>query len=58
MRAALRMEEEAQNWEEAAVYASNLSETELLVGDVAAAVVRAESSVAAPRRNLFWRLKP
>ena len=46
MRAALRMEEEAQNWGEAAVYASNLSETELLVGDVAAAVVRAESSVA------------
>jgi hypothetical protein len=45
MRAALHMEEEAENWGEAAVYASNLSETELLVGDVAAALAWAEDSV-------------
>ena len=46
MRAALRMEEEAQDWRNAAIAASNLSETELLVGDVAAAVATAEKSVA------------
>jgi hypothetical protein len=44
-RAALRMAEEAQDWPNAAARASNLSETELLVGEVAAAMVTAEQSV-------------
>ena len=46
MRAALRMAEEAQDWKNAAIAASNLSETELLVGDIAAAAATAEKSVA------------
>src|SRR5271166_5265593 len=44
MRAVLRMAEEAQGW--AAIAASNLSETELLFGDLAPAAATAETSVA------------
>ena len=46
MRAALRMNVAANHWRNAAVCASNLSQTELLVGDVAAAVASAGQSVA------------
>ena len=45
-RAALRMNEEAQDWNNAASSASNLSQAELLVGEVAAARATAEQSVA------------
>ena len=40
------MEEAAQDWRNAAISASNLSETELLFGDIAAAVATAERAVA------------
>ena len=40
------MTEEAQDWKNAAIRASNLSETELLFGAVAAAAATAEISVA------------
>ena len=46
MRTVLHMEESAQRLSNAAQIASNLSETELLVGEVAAAVATAEQSVA------------
>jgi tetratricopeptide (TPR) repeat protein len=46
MRATLRMTEEAQDWPIAATRASNLSQTELLIGTVAAAVATAEKAVA------------
>jgi hypothetical protein len=46
MRAALRLDEDAQDWRNAAIDASNLSEAELLAGEVAAAVTTAEQSVA------------
>ncbi len=46
MRAGLHMDEVAQEWTNAAAKASNLSETELLFGNVAAAVATAEQSVA------------
>jgi hypothetical protein len=46
VRAGLRLREEAKHWSGAAVEASNLSEAELLVGEVAAAVATAEQSVA------------
>jgi hypothetical protein len=45
MRAAMRMTEVAKTWENAAARAILLSETELLVGDVATAVTVAERSV-------------
>jgi len=50
-RAALRMGEDAANWSHAAVRASNLSEAELIVGDIAAAVAAAERSVAHADRS-------
>ena len=46
MRAVLHMAEAAQDWSNAATIASNLSETELLLGEIAAAVATAETSVA------------
>jgi hypothetical protein len=46
MRAGLRMETDAKDWHNAAISASNLSEAELLGGEVAAAAVTAEQSVA------------
>jgi hypothetical protein len=45
-RAALRMDEDAKRWRNAAIGASNLSEAELLIGEVHAAVKMAERSVA------------
>lgn len=45
-REALRMAEDVQDWRNAAIRASNLSEAELLVGEVVAAVATAEKSVA------------
>jgi hypothetical protein len=52
------MAEAARNWRIAANVASNLSETELLVGDVAAAAVTAQKSVALADRagDVFWRM--
>jgi hypothetical protein len=46
MRASLRMAEEAEHWTNAAISAANLSETELLVGEVSAATMTAERAVA------------
>jgi tetratricopeptide (TPR) repeat protein len=46
MRAGLRITEEARDWENAARGASNLSVTELLFGDVAAAAATSEKAVA------------
>jgi len=45
-RSALRMAKEAKHWRNAARGASNLSEAELLIGEVANAVATAEQSVA------------
>ena len=45
-RASLQMDEATQDWKNAAISASNLSETELLLGEVAAAEAKAEQSVA------------
>ena len=45
VRAGLQMLEDAQSWDNAAITASNLSESELLAGEVAAAVATAERSV-------------
>jgi tetratricopeptide (TPR) repeat protein len=50
-RAALRMREDAQDWISAATVASNLSQAELLTGEVAAAVATAEKSVAHADRS-------
>jgi hypothetical protein len=46
IRACLRPDEEAENWTGAAVSASNLSETELLASEIAAAVETAEKATA------------
>ncbi len=46
MHVGLRMGIEAKNWTYVAITASNLGEAELLVGEVAAAVVTAEQGVA------------
>jgi hypothetical protein len=46
MRAAQREDEAAQDWRNAAIDASNLSQTELLVGQIAAAATTAKRSVA------------
>jgi tetratricopeptide (TPR) repeat protein len=51
MRAALRMNEDAEEWANAAIDANNLSEVELLVGEVAAAVTTAEQSAAYADRS-------
>ena len=46
MREGLRRPEEALNWKHAATAASNLSQTELLVGEIGAATAAAEKAVA------------
>ena len=51
MRAGLQMREAAQDWRNAAISASNLSQTELLVGEIAAAVKTAEKSAGLADRN-------
>jgi hypothetical protein len=51
MRAALRMAEDAQVWRNAAVRASNLSEAELVAGEVAVAVATAEQSITHADRS-------
>jgi len=51
MRSGLQMEEAVQDWRNAARAASNLSQTELLVGEIAAAVATAEKSVAHADRS-------
>jgi hypothetical protein len=55
-RATLRMMEEAKNWTNAANAASNLSQTELLLGDVATAASTTEKGVALADHadNAFW----
>jgi TIR domain len=57
-RAALRMAEDAEDWRNAAIRASNLSQDELLVGEIAAAVPTAEQSVAFADRSgdEFWMM--
>jgi tetratricopeptide (TPR) repeat protein len=45
MRAALRTRDRGKDWINAAIQASNLSQAELLVGEVAAAVATAEQSI-------------
>jgi tetratricopeptide (TPR) repeat protein len=49
-RAGLQMEEAAKNWGNAAGAGLNLSETELLVGQIAVAMTAAEESVACAHR--------
>jgi hypothetical protein len=51
MRAALRMLVEKADWRNASNQASNLTESELLVGEVAAAVATAEQAVAYADRS-------
>jgi tetratricopeptide (TPR) repeat protein len=46
MHAGLWMEEAAQDWNNAAISASNLSEAELLMGEIAAAAATADKAVA------------
>ena len=46
MRAGVRLFEEGQHWTNAALSAANLSETELVVGEIAAATATAEKAVA------------
>ena len=45
-RATLQREEAANSWNNAAIVASNLSETELLVGEIAAATATAKKAVS------------
>ena len=58
MRAGVDMAIKQENWKEAAIRASNLSELEVTLGQVASAVVTATQSVAfADRsRDAFWRI--
>ncbi|HTC02854.1 MAG TPA: TIR domain-containing protein [Xanthobacteraceae bacterium] len=51
MRVALQMAEDHQDWQNAAIYASNLSGAELLVGEIASAVSTAQQSVAHADRS-------
>jgi tetratricopeptide (TPR) repeat protein len=51
LRAVLRMNEVAKDWRNAAISAGTLSETELSIGEIAAAVVTAEQSVAYADRS-------
>ena len=51
MQAALDMFVKQENWKEAAINASNLSELQLTLGEVAAAVASAERSVAHAERS-------
>ena len=58
MQASEDMSAEQEDWKGAAVDASNLSELQLTLGEVAAAVASAERSVGYAERseNLFWRM--
>jgi tetratricopeptide (TPR) repeat protein len=51
MRAALQMYNNDQNWLHLAISGSNLSQTELLLGEVAAAVATAKQAVAYAKRT-------
>jgi tetratricopeptide (TPR) repeat protein len=51
MHTGLRMAEDSQKWRNAAIAASNLSDAELLVGKVAAAVATAERSIVYADRS-------
>jgi hypothetical protein len=50
-RAGLRMDEDAKDWRNAAISASNISQAELLIGEVTAAVAAAERSVVQADRS-------
>jgi tetratricopeptide (TPR) repeat protein len=50
-RTALQMEEAESSWRNAAIVASNLSQTERLIGDIAAAITTAKNSVALADRS-------
>jgi tetratricopeptide (TPR) repeat protein len=58
IRAGLREREDAEDWVNAANIASNLSQIELLVGDIAVAMATAERSVSFGDRagNSFWMM--
>lgn len=58
MRASIAMSVEQENWASVAVYDSNLSELELILGEVAGAVGDAEQSVTYADRsgNAFWSM--
>ena len=58
MRAGEAMRIKQENWEQAALDASNLSELQLTLGEVAAAVASGKRSVGYAERseNLFWRM--
>jgi tetratricopeptide (TPR) repeat protein len=58
MRAALEMRIKEENWQEAANFATNLSNLELTSGDVSQAVHDAEQSVvfAGQSQDAFWRM--
>ena len=51
MRAALTLDVNAEDWQNAAVTAANLGASELLVGSIAAAVAMAETAVACADRS-------
>ena len=51
MRAALRMAEEAKDWFNAAIRAANISDAELIIGEVVAAVTMAGQSVVYADRS-------
>jgi tetratricopeptide (TPR) repeat protein len=51
IRAALRLAEEAKHWENAASAASNLSEIESMLGDVATAIATGENAIALADRS-------
>jgi len=51
IRTGLEMEERRDDWRNASISASNLSEVELLVGDIAAATVAAQKSVTLADRS-------
>jgi hypothetical protein len=57
-RAGLRMDEAAKHWSNAAISASNLSQAELLLGEITAAIGTAERSVAHADRSgeEFWMI--
>ena len=58
MQAGEAMRIKQENWEQAALDASNLSQLQLTLGEVTAAVASAERSVGYAERseNLFWRM--
>jgi hypothetical protein len=56
-RAGLQLAEAIQLWEGVTIGASNLSETELLIGDVNSAVASSETAISSANRtnNKFWQ---